>query len=133
MTGKVMSNECVLERDCEFPQVPAAQVAQPWQHTYVLMHRDGVSTGEDWFGAVGRFDYESGSLLQTDLGPGCYGSEPLHVNDQDGKGYLLVVVYNPADNLSELQIVEAETMGEPVCRLALPSVVPIGFHGTWQA
>ncbi|MEL7071872.1 MAG: carotenoid oxygenase family protein [Cyanobacteria bacterium J06581_3] len=94
MTGKVMSNECVLERDCEFPQVPAAQVAQPWQHTYLLMHRDGVSTGEDWFGAVGRFDYESGSLLQ---------------------------------------IVDAETMGEPVCRLALPSVVLIGFHGTWQA
>ncbi|MGB3300181.1 MAG: carotenoid oxygenase family protein [Phormidesmis sp.] len=142
-TGRVLSSECVLDRDCEFPQVRAAQTGQPWQHTYVLMHRDGVITGQDWFGAVGRFDYASGKLIQADLGAGCYGSEPIHVADSlsPDKGWLLVVVYNAVGDRfrgakgdrSELWIFNADILGEPVCRLALPSVIPLGFHGTWQA
>ena len=137
-TGQVLSNECVLERDCEFPLVPAAAVGQPWQHTYVLMHRDGVKTGEDWFGAIGRFDYETGELKQADLG-GNYGSEPLHVADGENssQGWLLDVVYNSTAGRSELWIFDAQTLGgsagEPTCRLALPGTVPIGFHGTWQS
>ncbi len=137
-TGKVLSNECVLERDCEFPLVPAAKVGQPWQHTYLLMHRDGVKTGEDWFGAIGRFDYETGELKQVDLGEGNYGSEALHVADtlNPAQGWLLEMVYNSVAERSELWVFDALTMGElsgePVCRLALPGIIPIGFHGTWQ-
>ena len=134
-TGQVLSNECVLDRDCEFPQVADAQRGQPWSNTYVLMHREGVVTGQDWFGAVGRFDYESGELIQTDLGEGHYGSEPLHVSDRltPESGWLLDVVYNATAERSELWILDAQTLGEPVCRLALPGIVPLGFHGTWQA
>ncbi|MEL7512242.1 MAG: carotenoid oxygenase family protein [Cyanobacteria bacterium J06554_3] len=131
-TGRVLSNECVLDRDCEFPQVPAAKVSQPWQHTYLLMHRDGVHTGEDWFGAIGRFDYRSGALLQTDLGEAHYGGEPLHIIDAQSKGWLLTVVYNAVAHRSEVWIVNADSLGDPVCRLVLPAVVPLGFHGTWQ-
>ncbi|WP_121969453.1 carotenoid oxygenase family protein [Leptolyngbya sp. BC1307] len=132
-TGHILSNERVLDRDCEFPQVPAAQVGQPWQQTYVLMHRLGVSTGQDWFGAIGRFDYSTGRLTEADLGAGYYGTEPLHVADRlnPEEGWLLTVVYSAADDRSELWIFAAE-LGEPVCRLALPGVVPLGFHGTWQ-
>ena len=138
-TGKVLSNECVVDRDCEFPLVPAAKVGQPWRHTYLLMHREGVKTGEDWFGAIGRFDYETGELMQADLGEGNYGSEPLHVADamDAKKGWLLEVVYNSVAERSELWVFDAQTLGgtsgEPYCRLALPRTVPIGFHGTWQA
>lgn len=138
-TGKLLSNECVLDRDCEFPQVFAQEVGQPWRYTYLLMHLDGVKTGEDWFGAVGRFDYETGELKQIDLGKGYYGSEPLYVADRfnSQQGWLLDVVYNSAAKRSELWVFDASTMGgssgEPTCRLALPEIVPIGFHGTWQA
>ena len=131
-TGKILSNDCVLDQDCEFPQVPAAQTGQPWQHTYVLMHRDGISTGEDWFGAIGRFDYDAGTLIKTDLGENCYGSEPIHAPGEDGSSWLLVVIYNAADERSELWILNAATLGEPVCRLALPQIIPLGFHGTWK-
>ncbi len=135
-TGRVLSNDCVVDRDCEFPQVPDSKVGQPWEQTYVLTHRDGVKTGEDWFGALGRFDYKTQQLTQTDLGEGIYGSEPLHVASQSAEsieGWLLVVVYNAVDRRSELWIFDAMTLGEPVCRLALPGTIPIGFHGTWQA
>ena len=132
-TGKILNNDCVLERDCEFPMVAAAKVGQPWQHTYVMMHRDHVSTGENWFGAVGRFDYASGKLLQADLGEGNYANEPMHASDRSGQAWLLTVVYNSIADRSELWIFQADTLGEPMCRLALPNTVPLGFHGTWQA
>ncbi len=134
-TGSVLSHDCVLDRDCEFPQVRAAQIAQPWQHTYVLMHREGVTTGQDWFGAIGRFDYGSSTLLKTDLGEGYYGSEPLLAADRfnPDQAWLIEVVYSAQAHQSELWIFNAETLGEPVCRLALPGVIPLGFHGTWQA
>lgn len=138
-TGKVLSNECVLERDCEFPLVPAREVGQPWRYTYLLMHRDGVKTGEDWFGAIGRFDYETGELKQADLGEGNYGSEALYVADalDSQQGWLIDVVYNSAAERSEIWVFDALTLGgvagEPACRLALPEIVPIGFHGTWQS
>jgi len=136
-TGKIISNDCVLDRDCEFPQVPKSQVGQPWRYTYVMMHRDGVSTGEDWFGAIGRFDYKTGELIQADLGEGHYASEPLHVANPDAKateaGWVLTVVYNAIEQRSELWIFDAQRLGEPVCRVALPATVPIGFHGTWKS
>ena len=49
-------------------------------------------------------------------------------------GYLLTYVYDPADNLSELIIMEASNMEqEPVARIHLPTRVPAGFHGSWIA
>ncbi|MEM9947575.1 MAG: carotenoid oxygenase family protein [Cyanobacteria bacterium P01_D01_bin.36] len=134
-TGKVLSSECVIEQDCEFPQVPQSQVGQPWKETYVLMHRKGVKTGEDWFGAIGKFDYETGALSTFELDEGCYGSEPLHVVDSHNptQGWLLEVVYNAVEGRSEVWVLDAQHLGEAVCRLALPEVVPLGFHGTWRS
>ncbi|MEL6158379.1 MAG: carotenoid oxygenase family protein [Cyanobacteria bacterium J06627_32] len=132
-TGRVLSQGCVLDRDCEFPQVPAAQTGLPWQHTHLLMRRKGVSTRDDWFSAIGRFDYASEQLTEADLGEGHYGSEPMHVPNEDGAGWLLSVVYSAIAQRSELWIFDAQTLGEPLCRLALPEVIPLGFHGTWQA
>ena len=132
-SGKVLSNECVLDRDCEFPKVAASKVGQPWQHTYFMMHRDGVSTGANWFGALGRFNYVTGQLLQADLGEGYYANEPMHVSNLNGKNWLLDVVFNANEHQSEFWIFDADTLGEPICRLALPSTIPLGFHGTWQS
>lgn len=133
LSGRVLSNECVLDRDCEFPQVPAANVGQPWRHTYVLMHQDGVVTGQDWFGAIGKFDYETGKLTQMDLGEEIYGTEPLYVQDcyRPRKGWLLEVIFNALAERSELWILDDERL-EVCCKLALPSIVPLGFHGAWQ-
>ncbi|KPQ37218.1 MAG: Lignostilbene-alpha,beta-dioxygenase-related protein [Phormidesmis priestleyi Ana] len=134
-TGQVLSNECVIDRHCEFPQVPASQVGQPWNVTYLIMHRDGAATGQDWFGTLGRFDYASDTLTTVDLGEGYYGSEPLYVADRMSpeRGWLLAVVYNSHETQSELWIFDAQAIAEPVCRLALPSLIPLGFHGTWRA
>ena len=57
----------------------------------------------------------------------------MHASDRSGQAWLLTVVYNSIADRSELWIFQADTLGEPMCRLALPNTVPLGFHGTWQA
>lgn len=133
-TGRVVSSECALDQDCEFPLVRSACVGQRWRYTYLLMHRDGVRTGQDWFGAVGRFDYDTANLLKRELPAGCYGTEPLPVPDclNPAQGWLIETMYNSVSQRSEVWILSDQTL-EPVCHLALPATIPLGFHGTWQS
>lgn len=44
-----------------------------------------------------------------------------------------MVVYDGKTNRSEAWIFDSERLDdEPVCKLSLPAVVPLGFHGTWK-
>lgn len=50
------------------------------------------------------------------------------------QGWILTVVYDGEQDRSEVWIFDSEHLDEePVCRLGLPEVIPIGFHGTWKA
>ena len=47
-------------------------------------------------------------------------------------GYLLSYVYDPAEDKSELVILDASNIAnDPVARVHLPARVPAGFHGSW--
>ena len=72
----------------------------------------------------------------ADLGQNCYPSEPILVPYQDDseQGWLITVVFDGNTEQSEVIIYESEQLdAAPVCRLALPSVIPPGFHGTWKS
>ena len=44
------------------------------------------------------------------------------------------MVYDGNIHQSQVWILASDRLdGEPLCRLALPSVIPPGFHGTWQS
>jgi hypothetical protein len=44
------------------------------------------------------------------------------------------VVYDCDRNCSEVWIFNSEHLDqEPIARLELPDVIPMGFHGTWQS
>ena len=134
-TGRVVSNEPVVERNCEFPVVSPADVGQPWHSTYFAMHRSGVQPSEVLFGAIGRFDYSTGELTQADLGENRYVSEPIYGADAEmrDRGWLLTVIYNSRADRSELWVFDTQHLSDqPVCQLALPGVVPPSFHGTWK-
>ncbi|MFQ3585163.1 MAG: carotenoid oxygenase family protein [Cyanobacteriota bacterium] len=134
-SGQVLEAEPLLERPCEFPTVHPAQVGQPHQHLYLLLHRPEVDPSRDMFGSVGRVDVETGSLLEADLGVGRYPSEPLYAPDavEPDRGWLLSVVFDGLQNRSEVWIWDAAQLDrDPYCRLALPERIPLGFHGTWR-
>ena len=134
-SAEVISNERISSACSEFPLVSPDKVGQPWRYTYLNVHRPGVSHGEELFNAIAVFDRETKNTAIADLGANCYPSEPILVPSQDNSevGWLLTVVYNGDTDKSEVRIYQSDLLSEPpVCRLALPSVIPPGFHGTWK-
>ncbi|HEY9768682.1 MAG TPA: carotenoid oxygenase family protein [Coleofasciculaceae cyanobacterium] len=134
-TAKVISNQQILPACGEFPLVSPAKVGKNWRYTYLNVHRDAVKHGEELFNAIARFDRETGEQAIADLGENIYPSEPILVPSQDRPehGWLLTVVYDGNSDKSEVRIYQSDKLSEaPVCRLALPGIIPHSFHGTWR-
>ena len=135
-TATVIDMHCVVDRGCEFPVVSPTEVGQRSRFTYFSLHRPDVDRGQDLFGAIGRFDYETGTLTAADLGANCYPVEPIYAPDavNPDQGWILTVVLDGDRQTSEVWVYDSDRLDdEPVCRLALPSIIPPGFHGTWKA
>ncbi|MGF1486294.1 MAG: carotenoid oxygenase family protein [Prochloraceae cyanobacterium] len=134
-TAKVIKQEELLDRKCDFPIVSQQQVSQPWRYTYLSTYQDGSDITANIFNAIARFDRKTGNLSIANLEDNCYPSEPIYVRDRIDfeRGWLLTVVYNGNTDTSQVWIYDSENIeGDPVCKLALPEVVPHGFHGTWK-
>jgi all-trans-8'-apo-beta-carotenal 15,15'-oxygenase len=133
--GKVIEMEQVLDRSCEFPIVNPNEIGQPSRYTYLNLHRQAANVRQDHFGAIARFDHQTGTLTEADLGANRYPMEPIYAPDayNPAQGWILTVVYDGNTDSSEAWVYDSDRLAdEPVCRLALPVVVPLGFHGTWK-
>lgn len=133
-TAAIREQRCRLSHHCEFPQVATDQpiAAAP---TYLSLHRPGVDTTGELFGAIARLDAASDRLTVADAGENRYPSEPVYVPNAatPGQGWVLTVVYDGNQHQSEVWIYVSDRLNEaPICRLGLPSVVPPSFHGRWQ-
>jgi all-trans-8'-apo-beta-carotenal 15,15'-oxygenase len=136
IAGKLISNEQLVDRSCEFPIVAQSQVGREWRYTYLAVHKLGTIIPEELVGTIGRFDRQHQTLTTAELDRHLYPTEPIHVVDKfdRDRGWILTVVYDGANHQSEVWIYDCDRLDEsPVCRLSLPSVVPMGFHGTWSS
>lgn len=134
-TAKIISMQEVLDRSSEFPVVSPQVVGQSWRYTYLALERKSAGNGE-FFGAIGRFDYQTGTLTEADLGENIYTVEPLYIPDLSSldQGWIMTVIYDGNHHRSEVWIFDADRLDDtPVCRLALPGIIPFSFHGTWRA
>ena len=133
-SGQVQRAEEVMDRTCEFPVVNPRQVGQAWRYTYCAIRSD-QDAPTDLFGAIARFDHHRGDLMVSNLGSHRYPTEPIfapHPTQAD-QGWILTVVFDGDRSCSEVWIFDSQHVDEePLCRLGLPSVVPMGFHGTWK-
>ncbi|MBD2613479.1 carotenoid oxygenase family protein [Nostoc punctiforme FACHB-252] len=135
LTGKIISAQEVVNRRCEFPVVQRSQVGQPWRYTYASLIGKNADASKEWFGTIARFDYQTETLTEADLGENRYVTEPIHAQDSQNpeQGWVLTVVYDGNSHSSEVWVFDSDRLdAEPVCILALPSVIPHGFHGTWN-
>jgi carotenoid cleavage dioxygenase-like enzyme len=134
--GKVTAIQEILDRHCEFPIVLPELAGQDLSPTYLSIHRQGVDISQEMFGAIARFDYQTDTLTTADLGENRYPMEPIYAPDalNPDQGWIVTVVYDGNSHTSEVWVFDERSLNEePVCRLGLPSVVPMGFHGTWKA
>jgi carotenoid cleavage dioxygenase-like enzyme len=135
-SGKIIDSQKLIDPLCEFPMVAQTEVGKPSRFTYLSVHKSGVDISREMFGAIARFDHQTGNLTIADFGSNTYPMEPIYAPDAEDpeKGWVLTVVFDSEHNCSEVWIFNASHLdGEPVCRLALPEVVPMGFHGIWNS
>jgi len=135
-SGEIIAMHQLLDRGCEYPTVAPDQVGKPWRFTYLSVHRQGVDISQEVPGAIACFDYQTRTLTEADLGENRYPVSPIYAPDAENhsQGWILTEVFDGDSCSSEVWIFDADHLdAEPICRLALPSVVPFGFHGTWKS
>ncbi|MBR8830003.1 MAG: Apocarotenoid-15,15'-oxygenase [Chroococcopsis gigantea SAG 12.99] len=131
--GKIIRNERLHDRACEFPVVSGDSVGQPWRYTYLAIHEEtDTHVQPELLVNLACFDHEKRILSIGSVEKNCYPSEPILVPGEEG-GWILTVVYNGNCDRSEVRIYPADNIGaDPICTLALPEVIAPGFHGTWR-
>lgn len=123
----VVSNICLSDQGCEFPA--STTVGQPGRYTYLSVQKRGSDPTLEILSDIARYDYQTGTVTSTNLPHYLYASEPIWVSD-----WVLATVYDGQQHSSEVWIWASEHLAdEPVCRLRLPSVIPMSFHGTWRS
>ena len=128
-TGR-MTAEQVCERESEFPTFNTARSGERHKACYTACSIDNGANS--FFNAIQRVTYDGDSTLVT-LPPGYYGSEPLFAPavsaQREDDGYVLEVVYDAFQHISELQVYRADNIADHVCSLKLKHHVPHQFHG----
>jgi len=135
-TGKVLSMQEILGRDCEFPIIRPQDLGQPCRYTYLALHQPATNQQTEIYDAIACFNHQTNALTESDWGDGYYPTEPIYAPDKYNadQGWILIVVYNSHADRSEVWILASDRLNdEPVCRVALPYIIPIGFHGTWKS
>lgn len=134
-TGKVLDEQILVDGHCEYPVVPNQTSDRDLAPTYFSMHSHRDRPITELFNAIGKFDPTTATLTIASAGEQHYPSEPIYARDRwdTNQGWVITVVYNGQGHQSEVWIYHCDRLeDEPVCRLALPSVIPHSFHGTWQ-
>lgn len=119
----------------EFPRVDERRVGRPYRFGYgsVVDHSE---SGNQFGGGLVRLDLATGASDVIDLGPGRTSGEwvmvPRHDAAGEDDGWLMSLVHDAATDRSELVVLDAaDPAGPAVASVALPTRVPLGFHGNW--
>jgi all-trans-8'-apo-beta-carotenal 15,15'-oxygenase len=135
-SGRVVNSQEMLHLGGEFPVVAPREVGYPSRYTYLSVFRPGDDIARELWGTIARVDYRTGESIVVELGANRYPTEPIYAPDADDRdrGWILTIVYDGDRETSEVWIYDADRLDrEPVCQLALPETIPIGYHGTWKS
>ena len=116
----------------DFPRVNENFLGRETQYGYAgRMARGSMPL----FDGIVKYNLKSNKSQIHEFKSECYGGEAVfapHPNAQnEDEGWLITFVYNSKEDTSELVIIDATDLTEPVARVLIPQRVPYGFHGTW--
>lgn len=118
ITGSSLSLQPLADTPLEFPHATRDAV--------FAIGRGPTSPLADRVVRIGATD-----IVERELGPSHVPSEPIFVPTPDG-GYILSVVYAPAEQASHVAILSAEDL-RPVARAWFAQAIPFTLHGAWRA
>ena len=123
----------MVETESEFPTFNPSVAGVRHRYTYTACSIDNGA--DSFFNGIAKVDFE-GNADTLALPQGYYGAEPVFAPSTQARsedhGYLLEVVYNGFDHVSELQIHRAENINDCICGLRLRHHVPHQFHGLFS-
>lgn len=135
--GKRARNDVVAAGNFEWPRIDDRLLGRRNRWGFVASARPK----EFFWNAVARVDFETGSTEECAFDGHVFTSEPVFVPDPaagggsaEGKGWLLVELYDGRERRSSLAILDAGRIAAgPLARVLLDHHVPISFHGYWRA
>lgn len=134
-TAELKEEICLYAETCEFPIVMPQEVGQSASYIYFNAHRPERNCSGELLAALAQLNLQSGELLRFDCGEHRYLTGPVCVPaplGHAGEGWVMTLVFDGEQHCSELWIFEAGAIDRgAIARLALPDVIPFGFHGTW--
>lgn len=124
-------------RTAEFPSTANHLTGKDWRYTLFVgaPKAEGVLAPGEMYKSIARLDRKGNKLEVNDFGSNRYVNEPILVSSHKDPehGYILTLVYDADKDESELWIHDTSSFeGDPICRLGIPEVVPMTFHGRFQ-
>jgi carotenoid cleavage dioxygenase len=121
----------------EFPVINSSYQGRKNRYSYNIIFAHGGKEEVRFPGLV-KYDISAGSYVAYSAGPQFFYNEPGFAprdhSQAEDDGYLVVLVWNPKDEQSEIQIFDcrgAKMAEGPVARVILPRRIPHGFHATY--
>lgn len=132
--AKVIESNLLMDRSCETPKINPKNIGKFTNYTYLIAHKDTTDIATERHNTLIRYDLTRFTKTEVNLPDNIYPSEPIFAEDSiiKNKNWILTVIYNGNLNSSELWIYDEDCFIDPICKLSLPTVIPIGFHGTWK-
>ncbi|NQX87667.1 MAG: carotenoid oxygenase family protein [Halioglobus sp.] len=133
-TGAVSPENLPNDLPCEFPQWDWRRTGRPSRYIYTAGICQNDTPG--FYNALQRIDLSNGEVKVFDAGCGRFVSEGIFVprkpDSPESDGYLLSAVYDANTQKSELLILDADSLSEPIATVRLRNHIPHGFHGGWS-
>jgi all-trans-8'-apo-beta-carotenal 15,15'-oxygenase len=129
-TGACHAEDLPCALPCEFPQWDMRKSGSKSRYIYSVGICENETPG--FYNALQRVDLETGETKVYDCGAGRYTSEPIFVprspDSDESDGYILCVIYDASTELSELMILDAESLADEIAVVPLKHHIPHGFH-----
>jgi len=130
MNNGGLTSEKITDVESEFPTFNTRWATKKNHVNYTACSIDNGA--RSFFNAIQRITYDGEAKVVT-LPPGYYGSEPVFAARENAAaeddGYILELVYNAYEHVSELMIFRADNLDEQCCQAKLTHHVPHQFHG----
>ena len=135
-TGQV-SEAAMMDIGLDFPTIDHRLQGREHRMNYGLRLAEGTEDYPMYPNGIVKHDRQTGGINIWDCGYAVQPDEALFVADPndtgDDAGWLISMVYNRAENRSEVVILDATTVSAgPIARVVMPRRVPFGFHGLWM-
>jgi len=133
LTTGTVTSEMIDPRCVEFPSVHPDKVGRDYRYLYIAAAHN--PTGNAPNQAILKCDLQTGDRQLWSAAPQGYVSEPVFVPrpnaTSEDDGWLLVMVFDAARDASDVVILDAKDLTEPLARLHLKHHVPYGLHGSF--